>query len=117
MRKGEQGGDLLGVGDVDPQEHTTQFRGQIRTAGLVEIADHHGAALRGEPTCAGQPDPRTAARDHHDPVRESSTHACPYPLLVKISREDQPEEKKTFFSSVNACTASGPSSRPTPDCL
>src|SRR6185437_14334756 len=72
---------------------------------LVDIDSDHARALGRHPFSAGQPDAAASAGDDGHPVLQA-LHCPSYSVAMN-----------TFLVSVNASSASGPSSRPSPDCL
>ena len=85
----------------------TLFDTAAKTYGSVDIADHDRRTLRAHAPPGRQSDAAGAAGDDRDPAGQS---------LSQI-HQASPIAKKTFLVSVNDSGASGPSSRPSPDCL
>ncbi len=122
--------DLVRGGDVGPHEHAAG-RGGHRAAGvLVEVDHRHLRALGGEALAHGAADAAGAAGDDADRVpraggrRDRMDSAAPVASVVSLMailravlRLGQSELMKTFLTSLNASSASGPSSRPMPDCF
>ena len=78
----------------------------------VEVDDGDLGPLGGQPAGGGQPDAAPGPGDDGDPVQQA-LHGSVMPRLLSHSSVAM----KTFLVSVNASRASGPSSRPSPDCL
>ena len=70
----------------------------------VDVHAHHPRALGGEAAYGGQPDAAARAGHHCHPVGKPSLH-CDHSSVPM----------NTFLTSVKACSASGPSSRPRPE--
>ena len=111
----EQRVDLLLVGDVDVGvgPRVAVLGRERRAAGVVDVADDHPGALGDEALDGGQADAGAPAGDHRDAVLDAA-RAC---AGGGLAHGVLPSLMKTFFSSVKAAGASGPSSRPRPDCL
>ena len=73
-------------------------------------------ALGREPARRGQPDAAASPGDDRDPARQAVCHMSSVPV-ARTGSVSSSVAMKTFFTSVNARGASGPSSRPRPDCL
>ena len=98
--------------DVDVRRHVgpAELVRRARAPAVVgQVADDDLGALGDEPAYGRQADARAASGDDRDPVLDPSCHVFS-PVVCQWAM-------KTFFSSVNAMGASGPSSRPRPDCL
>ena len=118
-----QGLHLVGGRHVGPHEHAAD-RGRHLTAGsLVEVDDGHRGALGGEALAHGAADAAGATGDDGDAVDQAAgvggglAHVSPPAGADARSPNRQSELMKTFLTSLNASRASGPSSRPIPDCL
>ena len=74
----------------------------------VDVDAHHAGALAGEAAHGREADAASGAGHHRDPVGQT---------IHLILRTQESDAKKTFLTSVNECRASGPSSRPRPDCF
>src|SRR5262249_36834816 len=94
---------------VAGDEVTLDLVGDRLAARLVEVHRDDGRALRPEPASGGPADPAARPGDDGDPIRQPTLHDR---LLTVYS-----ELKNTFFTSANDASASGPSSRPSPDCF
>jgi len=81
------------------------FRGSLARR-LVDVDGDDDRSLGGEPPRTGKPDAAAGARDDGDPILQT-LHSRVHPSVAM----------KTFLVSVKASSASGPSSRPRPDCL
>lgn len=107
----EQRLDLFGVGDVDLHEEPAGFLGGGPAAGLVDVAADHVRPFGGEPAGGGEADAAAGSGDDggaaDEPAADDLSGHCAGPSVLM----------KTFLVSVKAVRASGPSSRPTPDCL
>ena len=80
---------------------------------LVDVGDHDVRTFGGKPSCGGEPDPAGAAGHHRDPIDQP-----PNDIFADRCVHAHPSvARKTFLTSVKAPSASGPSSRPRPDCL
>src|SRR5207248_7332650 len=99
----EERGDRLLVRHVAGDELAADLLRRGGAGLRVEVDDHHLRALGGEPAAGGQADPATAAGDHGHPIPQPVHY---FSVLMK-----------TFLTSVNPASASGPSSRPRPDCF
>ena len=111
----EQRVDLLLVGDVDVDE-----RRQLRAAELASTTLVRRAASSRSPMTTFAPS-STKRRTVASPMPEqppvtTATRPCDASCHWWFLSRRQ-SAMKTFFSSVNAFGASGPSSRPRPDCL
>ena len=119
--------DLVRVRDVAVHVEPAELVGDVRAARVVHVADHHVGALGGEPASRRQPDPAAATGDHGGPPGQPTLgHASSFVIDIQafhapVARPTGPggqvSAMKTFLTSVNASSASGPSSRPMPDCL
>src|SRR5690606_33636530 len=106
--------DLRLIGDVHRHEDAVELLGDARTVDLVEIADDHLRALGDELPRGREADPAASAGDDADLAVELS-HL--FSLLPLVAADQLSVEMKTFFTSEKESGASGPSSRPSPDCL
>ena len=100
--------DVRFAGDIGPDEHAAEVSAAAALpAVLVDVdRDDHGS-LGGQPPGAGQPDPAARPGDDGDPVLQA----------LHLVTAHSSVEMKTFLMSVKDASASGPSSRPSPDCL
>ena len=108
-RRVEERVDRAFVGNINGHKQTGEFLGR-RSAGIaVDVADDDGRAFGAHPPRSGQADAAAAAGDDRDPARQSSgqVHQLASSLIAM----------NTFLVSVKCSGASGPSSRPSPDCL
>ena len=127
LRRREHRGDIVGVGHVGADEEAVDCRSRRLTGDGIEIADHDSGSLVGESACRGQPDTACPAGDHGDasfePTALALTHGVLFSRRVTTHRvlrsvRVQPSVlMKTFLVSVKASSASGPSSRPSPERL
>jgi hypothetical protein len=107
-----QGLDRGSGGHVGAHEHALDRLGQLAALALVDVDHGHLGPLGGEAFAHGPPDAAGPTGDHghlvHQAVRvrRGLAHGSPYSELMK-----------TFFTSLKESSASGPSSRPMPDCL
>ena len=95
------------VRDVNGHKQSVEFVGGGLARRRVDVADDDRRALGVHAPAGGQTDAAGAAGDHGDLAGQS---------LGQI-HQASPIAKKTFLVSVNDSGASGPSSRPSPDCL
>ncbi len=102
------------IGDVDRDELAADLGGRGGTRLRRHIDHDDRRTLVAESSRGGQADPARAAGDHRDPTLQTLRHVS----LHTLSRSRcQSLARNTFLTSVNACSASGPSSRPRPDCF
>jgi phosphoribosyl-AMP cyclohydrolase len=90
--------------DVHRHEHAAHLVGCCLPGLLVVVGAHHPGALLREPPRRREPDAAARSGHHGHPVGKALGH-------------DSSVAMKTFLTSVKASSASGPSSRPRPDCL
>lgn len=108
----EEGVHLLGVGDVGTDEEPGGLGGDGLAALLVHIGADDVRALGGQPPGGGQADAAAGSGDDGGAADQAAAdgrsvgHGAQASVLMK-----------TFLVSVKAASASGPSSRPSPDCL
>src|SRR5581483_11240211 len=104
--------DLLGVGDVDPDEEPADLLGGGLARGLVDVGADDVRALGGEAAGGGQPDAAARAGDDGGAAGQAAADDC-------VGRGGHVAHSsvlmKTFLVSVKAASAPGPSSRPSPD--
>ncbi len=105
----EERAHRLLVGDVGLDEQAADLVGGLGPGLGVEVDADHLGALGGEPAGGGQADAAARAGDDGHPAVESLGHAD--------HSSHSSVEMKTFLVWVKASRASGPSSRPRPDCL
>ena len=98
--------DLLRVGDVAAHVQPADLLGRRAAALVVDVDDDDLGALLGEPAGGREPDAAPAAGDDRGAVLPAVQPSGQSSVLMK-----------TFLTSVNESRASGPSSRPRPDCL
>ena len=118
---------LGGGRDVGPHEHAADGSRHLAPGPLVEVDDRHLGPLRGEALAHGAADAAGTTGDDGDPVDQAAgvggglAHVTPRGPggTAGGSRQSSrhSELMKTFLTSQNASRASGPSSRPIPDCL
>ncbi len=111
VRRLEQRLDLLGVGDVDLDEEPADLVGGGFAAGFVDVGADDLRALGGEAAGGGEADAAAGSGDDGGTADQAAANGgvghCAGPSVLM----------KTFLVSVKAVRASGPSSRPRPDCL
>ena len=100
--RAEGRGHVIRRRHVGVHEQAARLRRGLLPGRVVDVDRDHVRAVRREPPRGGQPDPAAGPGDDDGPALE------PHKASVEMN---------TFLVSVNASGASGPSSRPRPDCL
>ncbi len=95
--------DALLVGDVDFHEEAVDLLGDLGSVYLVKVRHDDARPFGRELACRGATNAAGGTRNDRHLVVQTSHHSS-----VEIN---------TFFSSLKLRSASGPSSRPIPDCL
>ena len=98
--------------DVDAHEGAADLVGDAGAVRLVEVADDDLGALLGEPPHGRETDARAPAGDDRDLAVEPACHVDPFQPSDCVRSCRQSVEMKTFLTSVNASSASGPELAP-----
>lgn len=121
MGGAEEGLYLVGVGDVGLDEEAVGLLRRGSAAHRVHVGAHHVRALGGQPSRRREADAAARSGDDGGAADEAAADgSCRVGVAgagAGVAHWLSSVLMKTFLVSVKAASASGPSSRPSPDCL